>query len=564
MSPYIRSMLEDAADDSGRPVRTDVQQIRSAGRRAVWRRRGLVGAGGLGVVAVVTSVALVLPSISGTPGGPAGPGGESAESTNSGSGQSAEAWGLGPAMDPLLEAITAAGYEVGGDGSLGIGGVSMGSVGEASSDGAGTTTEMSMTTTGVSVMKSEGVGALVVAEFTDVVMLNSAVGEPAPAQQCAIAPSEMGGSNAGFTWNSCEQQTSGDIEVWRAAGSGLDGEAAAGVTAVRGDGSGLSVTLSTAAYAIAYKSAPNEGSGTSWFGYGPLPPTVVAVPPPGGEAVPRSTVEDEPPPGESPGHGHVNAVPAPPVEEVSSVEQPPLEELELPPALTELPLTLDALADIVASIALSGSVFPTEEPLPVPVKDPDAREACLDGEVLAEMSDDAGRSALVQADDRIFACSWGVEPDELVDVMDVTDWPPFGDVLEAWQFNLGYLTMCERFGADGQLQLCPDDVRMGVGPVPDGVARISFELPDGEVVDAQIAAGLWLFRTVQPPESPLDDAPILVRVYGADGAVLAEGGINEHPPMATEWAEPPPGPPPGPPLESPTEPVPDDEGTAKP
>lgn len=549
MSPYIRSMLDDAADDSGRPATTDLQQIRSAGRRAVWRRRGLVGAGAVGVVAVVTSIALVLPSLGGTPTGPAGSGDSTNGSEPANGAPLAASWGLSPALDPLFEAIRAAGYEIGAYGSHGMSGMSGSSEGSA---GSVPSTEMlSMTTTSLPVTKDDAVGSLIVAEFTDVKMLDPGGGAGLD-PQCAISPRELGSID--FTWSECDKESSGEVQVWRGSGGGSEGDAI-GVTAVRADFSGVSVTLSTAADGMVvsdYDLRSNPDSGSSWFGYNTPPAAVEAVPAPS-LTVPE-TVPDR------------TELPLPemsPVDELAPSEPVVLENL---PALSELPFTVDALAEFVVNIAASGAVFSeaisedgaNSDGLPPPPNDPAHRAACIEGEVLTEMVDDAGRSALVQAADRIYACSWGVKPDELVDVMDVTDWTTFGDELEAWQFNLGYLTKCERFEADGELQECPEDVRMGVGPVPDGVARISYELADGQVLDAQMAAGFWIFRTLPPA----DRSPFIVRVYDADGAVLVEGDINdEHPPMPTEWPEPPPGPPP---LESPAEPVPDDEGTAKP
>jgi len=74
MSPHLRNLLGEAADDGGRPVRLDLASVRAAGRRATWRHRALAGGGGIAAAVVITSVALVV-----APGGPEpsgfGPGG---------------------------------------------------------------------------------------------------------------------------------------------------------------------------------------------------------------------------------------------------------------------------------------------------------------------------------------------------------------------------------------------------------------------------------------------------------------------------------------------------------
>ena len=107
MSPQLRSMLEDAADDDGRPVRLDLGQIRAGGRRAVWRRRVLVGGGALGVAAVVSSVAIIAPTM-GRQTDDLLSGSENDVATSA---QSLEAAGLSPLLEPLFDAISAAGYD---------------------------------------------------------------------------------------------------------------------------------------------------------------------------------------------------------------------------------------------------------------------------------------------------------------------------------------------------------------------------------------------------------------------------------------------------------------------
>ncbi len=124
--------------------------------------------------------------------------------------------------------------------------------------------------------------------------------------------------------------------------------------------------------------------------------------------------------------------------------------------------------------------------------------------------------------------------------MDVTDWPAFGGALDAWHFGLGYVSMCE------QLQRCDSEVRLGVGAVPDGVDRITFETPDGQITEAQIAAGTWLFRHVADAQDLAEQpAPIIVRVYDETGALLLEGDVSPPPPPVAPTVLPPPPPTPG-------------------
>lgn len=481
MSPYIRSMLEDAADDHGRPVATDLDRIRVAGRRSVWRRRGLVGAGGLGVVAVVTSVALLVPSVGGTSGDVAGSPGAAPTSEPVDTLGGPEPWQPSPvpeALYPLVDAIAAAGYDVEVDGSqsTGVSGASE----MSSPDGA---IEKTLMTTAFGVAKDDAIGAVVVAEFTDVEMLqhtavfgNDPGEEPPPgSQQCAVLP--PGATDADFAWTACDKQPWEDGEVWRGTASG-PGASGLGVTLVRADGSGLSITLSTAAFSyVGYASSYDQS----------LPTTLPAAAP-----------------------------------------------------LAQLPLTHDALAEVVTSIAASGPVFSVEAVPEPATEDPTFLEACSTGTVLAEMVDDAGRSSLVEADGRTYACTTGIDPDALLDVMDVTDWPALGDAVEPWHFGFGYVTICER------LQRCASQVRLGVGSIPDDVDRITFETPDGQISDAQIVAGTWLFRYVETGQDPNEQpAPIIVRVYDGEGVLLVEGDVSPPPPPDAPPALPPPGPPPG-------------------
>jgi len=116
--------------------------------------------------------------------------------------------------------------------------------------------------------------------------------------------------------------------------------------------------------------------------------------------------------------------------------------------------------------------------------------------------------------------------------MSLTDWPPFGAPLEPWQFGLGYVAMCDAVGCG--------EIRMGVGAVPEGVARISFETPDGEVTDAQIAGGRWIFRHVDASGAVAETSAVQVRAYDSAGALLVQGDTNALPPG---FGGPPPPPP---------------------
>lgn len=84
----------------------------------------------------------------------------------------------------------------------------------------------------------------------------------------------------------------------------------------------------------------------------------------------------------------------------------------------------------------------------------------------------------------------------------------------------------------------PFDVRVGIngseGPVPDGVARLTFETPDGAVTDATIVDGFYLWyadKTVWGPD------PVWATFYNADGKVLKR--VNANPTSAVPscvWA----------------------------
>ena len=242
MSPHLRNLLEEAADDGGRPVRLDLASVRAAGRRATWRHRALAGGGGIAAAAVITSVALVV-----APGGPEpsgfGPGGSGTSAPRAT--PTADEYGvyadeLTAALAPLVDALAERGYEAVTDGTLGGGAVTVvdayGQTGEA-----GTASALVLP-----VVKDGGTGVAVVAEFTDVAALSQIVeGDPPADGLCAVVPAL---DATGFGWDTCDRLGDDDsIRHQSATGGGGDSDAV-GVTLIRPDDSGISVSLSTASF----------------------------------------------------------------------------------------------------------------------------------------------------------------------------------------------------------------------------------------------------------------------------------------------------------------------------
>lgn len=234
MSPYLRTMFEDAADDGDRPVGLDLAAIRAAGRRAIWRQRILVGGGGIGAAAVITTVALVV-----SPGGvsvfdPAAP------ATNIPSAGTYEDE-IAAAIAPLIDELAARGYDVdtGGTGVMGAA-AGAGSEGEELAgppDGA--------TAAVLPVTKDGGAGALVVAEFSDISMLSALSSASGPVGEvCAVwmvnAPGDA------FAWDWCWSEPGSAGVTVSSAEAGADDLTAIGVTWQRSDGTGISVTLAKA------------------------------------------------------------------------------------------------------------------------------------------------------------------------------------------------------------------------------------------------------------------------------------------------------------------------------
>jgi len=215
MSPYLRNLLEDAADDGGRPVGLDLAAVRTAGRRATWRQRAIVGGGAVGAAAVITTVALVLAPSGASPVGP-----------STGTTSSADKYVLAP----LIELLEERGYEttIEYDGAIGGG----------SSGGK----ESRVDTIGLIVEKDGTTGSAVVAEFTDraaLALTGDGIRDPEPCAAIPVVRAET------FVWDSCDSHIDGaGSNRWFATGGDDTGESL-GVTLVRPDGTGLSVVVST-------------------------------------------------------------------------------------------------------------------------------------------------------------------------------------------------------------------------------------------------------------------------------------------------------------------------------
>ena len=221
MSPHLRNLLEDAADDGDRPLPLDLAAVRAAGRRATWRQRAFITGGALGAAAVITSIVLVF-----APGGAAlfGP----ATGATSGVAEDPGEQALIDALDPLLDAITSRGYDVAIEGSIGSG--------MASEDGSD---PVDVQATVVTVKQGDSVGAAVVTEFTDVGALPLLRDtDPWLADECVVHPVVA----ADFEWDSCAPSGDG-WDYWVAT---EDDGSAIGVTRLRPDLSGISVALGTA------------------------------------------------------------------------------------------------------------------------------------------------------------------------------------------------------------------------------------------------------------------------------------------------------------------------------
>jgi len=228
MSPHLRNLLEDAADDGGRPVPLDLAAVRAAGQRATWRQRAFVGGGGLAAAAVITSIALVV-----APGGSA-PLGPSTDPSATPSFGDPGADALADALAPLFDVLTDRGYEVEVEGSIGAGSVAA----------EGTDEEpISASATVLTVTKDGATGAAVVAEFTDRAALALVGQDYAVAELCAVVP----GLAEDFVWDRCFAQPDSNFNpdghryYLAEGGDGVD--EALGVTLVRPDGTGISASL---------------------------------------------------------------------------------------------------------------------------------------------------------------------------------------------------------------------------------------------------------------------------------------------------------------------------------
>ena len=470
MSPRLRNLLEDAADDGGRPVALDLATVRAAGRRALWRQRVAVGGGALGAVAVITSVALVLGSGSGSGlGGPAGglrpaaPGSVTPSSEDTSAGESPPSWD--DAIAPVVDAIQANGYDV----ELGYQGTHVmhdAPPGQEDED-LGILTASTM-----AVVAGDAAGAATVAEFDDVsIVMDSVYGDVDPplsrsevdgfdyTEQCAVLPANI--HRADFGWDTCEESSDGSERV--ATGGDTYGDAV-GVTLVRADGSGVSIAVSTAGF-----DRPVGGG----------PPTAPTL-----DEVPLSTAEL-----------------------LAAAEL----MLEAGPAFPE---------DVVAAPAPTTPVPPSAPPPPESTAVPDDALACPDEGIVASLSDAVGSSRLVEQSGRRYLCMGASIPDAPTAATDITDWtaPP----LDAEQLGLGYSNLCATSVP------CNDALWYGGGVLPDDVVRLTYGMPDGSTVEAEVAGRLWIFRHTTDAET-YDYPSVIVRAYAANGSVLLEGEVNAPP-----------------------------------
>lgn len=243
MSPHLRTMLDDAADDGGRPVPYDLAAVRAAGRRSVWRRRAVAAGGGLGAAAVITSVALLLgPGTA--PAGPAEPavGGETVEPEDEASAEAVEVVPEVALASPLYSVLLERGYELGLEG----GGSSVLADGVTEADSA------SAWLTSIPVSRDGGTGTAVVVGFTGgmkilsgLVQSSDGSWEVSAGLLCAPVPVQLVDD---FAWEPCSETVGPDGDTLVVATGGDADATAVGATLLRADGTGVSVSLSTAPY----------------------------------------------------------------------------------------------------------------------------------------------------------------------------------------------------------------------------------------------------------------------------------------------------------------------------
>ena len=446
MSPHLRNLLGEAADDGGRPVRLDLAAVRAAGRRATWRHRALAGGGGLAAAAVITSIALVV-----APGGSA-PLGPSTDPSATPSFGDPGADALADALAPLFDVLTDRGYEVEVEGSIGGGSVAAEGTDEEA---------ISASATVLTVTKDGATGAAVVAEFTDRAAL-ALVGKDYPvAELCAVVP----GLAEDFVWDVCFAQPDSNFNpdghryYLAAGGDGVD--EALGVTLVRPDGTGISASL----------------------GEGPHDP----------ERITRPT---------------------------QPLDGLPLTQVELVEVLD----LLDASAPLVPPEPLPPpTISPTPPPdqaLPPPPSTggPDDAAACPDEGIIATISDAIGSSRLAEVSGRTYICLGAFIPEAPVASTDVTDWT--APALDPAQLGLEYVNLCAKSAE------CNGELWYGAGVLPADVVRMTFEMPDGATVEAEVADRFWIFRHTMDAEDFQLLPPVIVRAYAVDGSVLLEGDVN--------------------------------------
>ena len=67
------------------------------------------------------------------------------------------------------------------------------------------------------------------------------------------------------------------------------------------------------------------------------------------------------------------------------------------------------------------------------------------------------------------------------------------------------------------------EVWWGFGLLPEGVARITYDMPDGTTQEATVTDGVWLLRYQTAGQTYAELPPIIVHAYAADGSVVIEG-----------------------------------------
>lgn len=455
MSPSIRSMLEDAADDGVRPVQFDLAAVRTAAHRTMWRRHVTIGGVGLGAAAVITSVALLLgPSVPGAGVQPAGDGAAgpapTAEPTRDGQLDDP----IDDAISPLVAALEANGYDVAESYSA--------TVSEAASEPSDGSVTQTLTAKVLPVTRGDLMGAAVGAAFNDIAAVTDIfLGdvEPRPLQsevngydygpQCAVFPAFVHRSD--FAWDSCEEaaEPPSGASVLRIATGGDSHGDALGVTIVRPDGSGVSLAVSSAAY-------------------------------------------DRPL-----GGGQPTATP---------LDELPLSADELLLAAERMleagPLVTPPEEGVVAGPTAGETAAPAPEPLPS--AEPDTwlpssggADTCPDGSTIVEVEDGFGTTRLVQVAGTTWVCASAAGAANSAE-----------HYVGPWRNQAGAPVTGEWIGPFAldtcRSRPCGPAVWSAVGVAPVGVTQVSVVLPDGTTTSANIADRTWVVRVER---STIDELP---------------------------------------------------------